>query len=394
MILDGIIVLDLTKVLAGPFCAMQLADFGAEVIKIENPETGGDDARHIGPHVKDESAYFMSINRNKKSITLNLKTEQGREIFKKLVAKADIVVENFRYGVMEKMGLCYDELCKINPGIIYATSSGYGQTGPYRTRPAYDPVIQAMGGIMSVTGQKGGEPTRVGVSIGDLAAGLYLALGISLALYQREKTGEGQQIDVSMLDCQIALLENHIARYMVGGELPKPAGNRHPSYSPFGSFKTRDGYIVIAAGNNKLWKELCTVLGFPQMGEDPRFATNVLRVENYYEMEALMEEKLAEKTTKEWVEILVQSGIPCGPINTIPDLIDDPHVQAREMIVKVDHPVLGEVGMAGIPMKMSHTPGRIKRHAPALGEHNEEILSSFLGLSEQEIRTLKEDGIL
>ncbi len=394
MILDGVVVLDLTKVLAGPFCAMQLADFGAEVIKIENPETGGDDARFIGPHVKGESAYFHSINRNKKSITLNLKKEEGRALFRQLVVKADVVMENFRFGVMEKIGLGYEDLAKINPRLIYAASSGFGHTGPYRERPAYDPVIQAMGGIMSVTGQKDGIPTRVGISIGDLAAGLYLALGISLALLHREKTGLGQKIDVSMLDCQIALLENQIARYLMGGEVPKPVGNRHPSYAPFGSFRTKDGYIMIAAGNNKLWKELCMVLGFPELGEDPRFVTNVLRVENYDEMAAIMEVKLREKTGKEWTDIMIAAGIPCGPINTIPDLLEDPQIKAREMIVNIDHPVLGSVGIAGIPIKMSGSPGEVRRYAPSLGEHNTEVLTRYLGLPGPEIRELKDKGII
>jgi CoA:oxalate CoA-transferase len=393
LILNGVVVLDLTKVLAGPFCAMQLADFGAEVIKIENPHTGGDDARHIGPHVKGESAYFMNINRNKKSITLNLKTSEGREIFKKLVAEADVVMENFRYGVMDRLGLGYEELNKINPRLIYATSTGFGQTGPYRDRPAYDPIIQAMGGLMSVTGKKDGEPTRVGISIGDLAAGLYLAFGIALALIHREKSGQGQKIDVGMLDCQFALLENHISRYLVAGEYPKPMGNRHPSYSPFGSFKTKDGYLAIAAGNNKLWQELCQVLGFPELGLDPRFVTNVLRVENYDEMEALMEDKLKEKTVKEWVEILNAGGIPCSPINSIPDLINDPQIKAREMIVEVENPVLGKVAVAGVPVKMSLTPGSVRHNSPALGEHNEEVFKSYLGLSTAETAALKKSGV-
>ncbi|MBS4023822.1 MAG: CoA transferase [Dethiobacter sp.] len=394
MILDGIVVLDLTKVLAGPFCAMQLADFGAEVIKIENPHTGGDDARQIGPHVNGESAYFMSINRNKKSVTLNLKTAGGREIFKKMVARADVVLENYRFGVMEELGLGYEELSKINPRLIYASCSGFGHSGPYRSRPAYDVVIQAMGGIMSVTGEKGGSPTRVGVSIGDLAAGLYLAFGIILALLHREKAGHGQKVDVAMLDCQIALLENHIARHLVSGDVPEPIGNRHASLSPFGSFKTKDGYIVIAAGNNKLWSGLCHTLGVPELIEDPRFATNVQRVENYTELEPLLQKQLKVKTSTEWVETLTEAGIPCGPINTVPDIINDPQVKAREMIVDVESPAAGTVGLAGIPIKFSLSPGSVRKAAPVLGEDNTEVLKNFLGLSQQEIDELKINGTI
>lgn len=391
--LEGIVVLDLTKVLAGPFCCMQLADFGATVIKIEPPGQG-DDSRHIGPHVKGESTYFISVNRNKKSVTLNLKSPRGVEIFRDMVKKADVLVENFRPGTMDKLGLGYLEISGINPRIIYASGSGFGQTGPYRQRPAYDPIVQSLGGIMSVTGQPGGGPTRVGVSIGDLAAGLYLAQGILLALLSREKTGQGQQIDVAMLDCQVALLENHISRYLVAGQIPRPVGNRHPSFAPFGSFATGDGYITIAAGNNKLWASLCEVLGKPRLAADPRFANNVDRAANYGEMEREMEEVLRTKTSAQWADILDRAGIPCGPIQTVEQVINDPQVMAREMIVEQQHPVLGKVQVAGIPVKMSGTPGRVGEPAPLLGQHTGEVLRELMGFDEHTIKSLKDEGVI
>ncbi|MHB8918360.1 MAG: CaiB/BaiF CoA transferase family protein [Desulfocucumaceae bacterium] len=391
--LEGIIVLDLTKVLAGPFCCMQLADFGADVIKIE-PPGAGDDSRHIGPHVKGESTYFVSVNRNKKSVELNLKAPRGIEIFREMVKKADVLVENFRPGTMDKMGLGYPEISHINPRIIYASGSGYGQSGPYREKPAYDPIVQSLGGIMSVTGQPGGGPTRVGVSIGDLAAGLYLAQGILLALLVREKTGRGQQIDVAMLDCQVALLENHISRYLVAGEVPRPVGNRHPSFAPFGSFATGDGYITIAAGNNKLWAKLCAALGKPHLADDPRFANNVDRAANYDEMEREMVEALKTKTSAQWADILDGAGIPCAPIQTVDQVVRHPQVLAREMIVDQMHPVLGRVQVAGMPIKMSGTPGSIQSPAPLLGQHTREVLKELMGFDDLMIESLKKDGVI
>ncbi|MCL6478309.1 MAG: CoA transferase [Peptococcaceae bacterium] len=391
--LDGIIVLDLTKVLAGPFCCMQLADFGATVIKIEPPGLG-DDSRYIGPHVKGESTYFVSVNRNKKSVTLNLKSPDGIEIFRGMVKKADVLVENFRPGTMDKLGLGYQEISGINPSIIYASGSGFGQTGPYREKPAYDPIVQSLGGIMSVTGDPGGHPVRVGVSIGDLAAGLYLTQGILLALLYREKTGRGQHIDVAMLDCQVALLENHIARYLIAGQIPRPIGNRHPSLAPFGSFATADGHITIAAGNNKLWALLCDVLGKPHLVSDPRFVNNVDRVANYSELAREMEEVLRTKTSAQWADILNRADIPCAPVQTVEQVIDHPQVRAREMIVEQFHPVLGKVSVAGVPVKMSATPGRIKDPAPLLGQHTEEVLRELMGFDEQTIKRLKKEGVI
>ena len=390
--LEGLRVLDLTRVLVGPYATMILADLGAEVIKLEFPRIG-DDARHYPPHVNGESAYFMSLNRNKRSMTLNLKSEVGKRIFLDLVQKVDVLVENFRPGTMARLGLGYETLMEYNPGLIYAAASGFGQTGPYSKRPAYDGVVQAMGGIMSITGQPGNEPTRVGTSIGDIAAGLFTAVGILAAVVHRDKTGEGQMVDVAMLDCQIALLENAIARYTAAGEIPGPIGNRHSSITPFEPFDTSDGKLMVAAGNNVLWKKLCEALGIPEMAKDPRFETNSARTENYEVLRPLLAQPMAGKTTAEWVEILENAGIPNGPINTVDKVVADPQVLAREMVVDVEHPVAGPTKLPGIPIKMSATPGRIDRPAPLLGENTQEILRGLLGYSDEKIAALEAEQI-
>jgi len=392
-VLEGIRVLDLTRVLAGPFCTMILADMGAEVIKIERPSTG-DDSRHFGPYVNGESAYFMSINRNKKSITINLKSEKGKNIFREMVKEADIVIENFRPGTMERLGIGYDELKKINNKIIYAASSGFGHTGPYSDRPAYDAIVQAMGGLMSITGQKDGTPTRVGSSIGDIIAGLYTTIGILAALRYRNEKNVGQKVDISMLDGQVSILENAIARYFATGNSPKPAGNRHNSIIPFETFETSDGELMVAAGNDNLWQKLCIALGMPELAKDKRFVTNPLRAKNYAELRPLLAKEFKKKSTDEWHEVLLDYGVPNGPINNIENVVNDPQVKAREMIVEVDHPKAGKVKMAGIPIKMSESQGQIKASSPALGEHTEEILIKFLKLSKKEVIQLREEGVL
>ncbi len=391
--LEGIKVIDLTRVLAGPYATMLLADFGAEIIKIEVPKTG-DDSRAFGPYVNGESAYFMSINRNKKSITLNLKTEEGKDILKKLVMQADVLVENFRPGTMEKLGLGYDILKEINPKLIYAASSGYGHTGPYSQKPAYDAVVQAMGGIMSITGQVGGKPTRVGTSIGDIAAGLFTAIGILTALNYRHETGIGQKVDVAMLDCQVAMLENAIARYTSTGDLPKPGGNKHPSIVPFESFGTNDGDIMVAAGNDNLFQKLCAALNLEDVANDPRFASNPLRNENYEALKPMLDKAFAEKSIDEWRVILDEAGVPNSPINTIDRVVEHPQVIARDMVQTVKHKVAGDVKMPGVAVKLSETPGMIETAAPLLGEHNEEILKAYLNMSDQDINSLKEKGVI
>lgn len=386
--LEGLVVIDLTRVLAGPYATMMLADFGADIIKIEVPNTG-DDSRAFGPHVNGESAYFMSINRNKKSLTLNLKTEEGKEILKKLVEKADILVENFRPGTMEKLGLGYDLLKEINPKLIYAASSGYGHTGPYSQKAAYDAVVQAMGGIMSITGQAGGKPTRVGTSIGDIAAGLFTAIGVLTALNYRHETGKGQKVDVAMLDCQVAMLENAISRYTATNILPKPDGNKHSSIVPFESFTTSDGDIMVAAGNNNLFVKLCNSMELEEIGIDAKFETNQKRNENYTELKNILENRFKQKTTSQWMEILDEQGVPNSPINTIDKVIENPQVIARDMVKTVHHVKAGDIKMPGIAIKLSETPGKIQSASPMLGEHSEEILEKYLSMTSEEISKLK-----
>lgn len=390
--LDNIKILDLTRVLAGPYATMILGDLGADIIKIEMP-VKGDDARAFGPYLNDESAYFMSLNRNKRSMTLNLKSEKGKELFLEMVKKVDVVVENYRPGTMEKLGIGYDTLSKINPKLIYAAASGYGHTGPYSKRAAYDAVVQAMGGLMSITGEKGGKPVRVGTSIGDITAGLFTAIGILAALNNRNETGKGQKVDVAMLDCQVAILENAIARYVVTNEVPKPGGNKHPSIVPFESFETKDGEIMIAAGNDSLWAKFCRVIGKEELIEDERFKTNPLRDKNYDELRPLIAESMKNRTTKEWQDMLDDSGVPNGPINTIDKVIEDPQVVAREMIVEIEHPIAGKLKTPGIPIKLSDTPGKIRNVSPILGEHTEEILKEILEYDNEKIEELKRENI-
>lgn len=391
--LEDLKILDFTRVLAGPYCTMTLADLGAEVIKVENPGTG-DDSRAFGPYVKTESAYFMSINRNKESITLNLKNEKAIGIVKELVKKVDIVVENFRPGTMEKFGLGYDVLKEINPQLIYAASSGFGHTGPYSSRPAYDGVIQAMGGIMSITGQKGGEPTRVGPSVGDIFAGMFTAVGILASVNKRKRTGKGMKVDISMLDCQVAVLENAIARYFKNGVSPKPAGNKHTSIVPFEPFDTSDGKIMVAAGNDNLWAKYCKLLGKEDLILDDRFKTNPLRNINYDELRPLVAAEMVKKSTEEWKTILIDGGVPSGPINNMEMLVNDEQVLYRNMIQIIDHPTIGKTKLPGIPVKISGVDDNIRFAAPVLGQHSEKILKEYLGYSEEEVGKLKEGGVI
>ena len=390
--LENIKVLDLTRVLAGPYSTMILGDLGADIIKVEMPVIG-DDARHFGPYMNSESAYFMSLNRNKRSITLNLKTAKGKELLLEMVKKVDVLVENFRPGTMEKLGLGYEELKLINPKLIYAASSGYGHTGPYSKRAAYDAVVQAMGGLMSITGAEGGEPTRVGTSVGDITAGLFTTIGILAALNSRHETGKGQKVDVAMLDCQVAILENAIARYTVTGEIPKPGGNKHPSIVPFEPFETVDGQIMIAAGNDALWASFCRAIDIEPLCKDDRFSTNPLRNENYHELRPILAKIMKTKTTQEWQDILDNAGVPNGPINTVDKVVADPQVIARDMILEIDHPVSGKIKVPGIPIKLSDTPGDIRMTSPLLGQHTDEILKELLNYDDEKIEELKRENI-
>lgn len=383
--LAGIRVLDLSRVLAGPYCTMMLADYGADIVKIEPPGVG-DDSRAFGPFVGQESAYFMSLNRNKRSMTLNFKRQAECDLFKEMIQHADVVVENYRPGTMEKFGLGYEELKKINPRLIYAACSGFGHTGPYRDKPAYDIIVQAMGGIMSITGAENGEPTRVGASVGDIIAGMFTAYGVMMALFHRERSGEGQKIDVGMLDCQLAVLENAISRYMTSGVNPVPLGNRHPSITPFAAFTAKDGLLIVGAGNDRLWEKLCNIIGKPELAKDERFVTNGARTANVNELMAALNCVFCEKEMDYWLNLLEEAGLPCAPINTIERVVNDPHIKARDMIVEVEHPVAGKFKVPGVPVKMSLTPGAVTRCAPLLGEHAAELLKEILGWDEEKTK--------
>ena len=375
--LKKLLVVDLTRVLVGPYCTMMLSDLGARVIKIEAPEIG-DDSRKFGPFINDYSAYFMSLNRGKESIALNLKKPEDKKIFESIVSKADILVENFKPGTLEKWGLGWKELSKKYPKLIYASASGFGQTGPLKELPAYDMVVQGMGGLMSVTGQPNSEPTRVGTSIGDITAGLFTTIGINAALYDREKTGKGMYIDVSMLDCQIAILENAIARYLSKNEIPKPMGSRHPSIAPFEAFKTKDSHIIIAAGNDKLFENLCNFLKIPEISKDTKFISNSKRSENMDELKIILENKLKEKKTSEWVKGMEELKIPCGPIFNIKEAVENPQIKERNMIVKSFHKVIGEFRTAGNPIKMSsYNDASTRGDIPDLDEHRDKIIKEF-----------------
>ena len=390
--LSDVKVLDLTRVLAGPYATMLLADLGAEIIKIEQPGKG-DDSRAYGPYKNGESAYFMSLNRNKESLTLNLKAPEGKEIIKELVKHVDVLVENFRPGTMEKLGLGYEVLKEINPRLIYAASTGYGQTGPYSQRPAYDAVVQAMGGIMSITGQEDGVPTRVGTSVGDITAGLFCAVGILAALHERERSGLGQMVDVAMLDCQVAILENAISRFEFTGEVPGPIGNRHPSIVPFEPFETRTSPIMVAVGNDRLWATLCRLMDL-DIASDSRFATNPLRNENYLLLKPILVEKFMTKTAEEWQKMFDEAGIPSGPINSVDKVVTNEQVVARDMIVEIEHPTAGDTRIPGIPIKLSRTPGDVRMAAPVLGADTEKLLKEYLGLSPEQIADLSEKQVI
>jgi CoA:oxalate CoA-transferase len=391
--LENVVVIDLTRILSGPFCTMLLADFGARVIKIEPPGYG-DESRLLGPHINSESTFFMSVNRGKQSMTLNLKTEEGRALLKELIKRADILVENYRPGTMKKWGLGYEDVRNLNPKLIYASISGFGQSGPYMKLPAYDIVVQGMSGIMSITGQQDGPPTRVGTSIGDIVPGLFTMIGIMMALYHRTFTGEGQRLDIAMLDSLVAILENAIARYQVQKEVPKPIGNRHPAITPFDSFSTKDGYIIVAAGNPKLFEQLCTLLGLPGLVEDERFSEYASRHQHEKELKPILDMAFSRYTQAQALAMLEKAGIPCGPINTIDRIMKDPQVTDRDMMVDMEHPIAGMLKLAGIPIKMSLTPGAVERPSPILGQHTDQILREFLGKTKAEIDELRRMNVL
>lgn len=376
--LAGVKVLDLTRVLAGPYCTMLLADLGADVVKIERPGVG-DDARAFGPFLPSgESAYFAGINRGKRSIVLDLKQDADRETFLKLVAQADAVVENFRPGTMESLGLGSEKLRELNPRLVYTSVSGFGRTGPYRRRPAYDVIVQALGGLMSITGHEVERPARVGSSISDILAGIYSALAITAALARRAKTERGGDLDLSMLDCTVAVLENAIVRYGVTGEVPGPLGTRHPSITPFQAFRASDGPLVIAAGNDVLWKTLCTVLEVPHLIADPKLATNKLRTENQAYMEGALQAALGRKSVAEWLALLEKAGVPAAPIQNIQQLMDDPQLQARDMWHTLTDRDGLELTTPGTPLVLDGQKPELGGTWPRLGEHQDEVLAEWL----------------
>jgi crotonobetainyl-CoA:carnitine CoA-transferase CaiB-like acyl-CoA transferase len=392
--LEGITVLDLTRVLAGPFCGMILADMGANVIKIEEPSKG-DDSRQFVPFVNGESSYYMNLNRNKRGITLNLKDPKGKEIFLKLLKKADVVLENFRTGVMDKLGFSYEELKKHNPRIVYAAVTGFGHYGPYKDRAGYDIISQAMGGLMSTTGWPDGPPTRTGTAMGDILAGLSVTIGILAALQNRERTGEGQKIDVALVDSVVASLEIINQIYLSEGRVPTRIGNRYESVYPYDSFEVADGYIVIGCGNDKLWQNLCALMGDSELAANQDFAINRNRVARHSEIRPIVERWTRQLKTKEILEQLVKAGIPCAPIYTIDQVVADPHIsKAREMFVEIEHPKAGKTRLTGSHIKMSATNPGIRTPAPLLGQHNEEVLGSFLGMDAAEIKNLKAEKVI
>ena len=393
--LQDIVVLDLTRVLAGPYCTMMLADFGADVIKIEIP-VKGDDTRGMGPFVNGSSLYYANVNRNKKSVTLNLKDPKGKEMFLALVKKADVVVENYRPGVMDRMGLGYEVLKEANERIIYAAVSGFGSYGRCSARPGYDIIAQAYGGLMSITGEPDGEPLRVGTAIGDVLGGMNLTIGILTALHARELSGKGQRVDVALVDSVVSSLETGTQRYFASGKLPRRIGNRYASAYPYDSFKAKDGSFVIGCGNDKLFNLLCTkVLHREDLLTDPRFLSNALRCENHAALKVEVEKWSTTLTKEEAYEAINAAGVPASPINDLYQVSHDPHiVEDREMFIPVKHPVIGDMRVNGNPVKLLDMMPEVRTCAPALGQHNEEVYGQLLGMDKAQLEALEEDHVI
>lgn len=393
--LEDVTVLDLTRVLAGPFCTMMLADYGANVIKIEMPGKG-DDTRSFGPLKNGASMYYANVNRGKKGVTLNLKAEEGKQIFKDLVRQADVVVENYRPGVMDKLGLGYDVLKAVNPQIIYAAVSGFGCYGPNHQRPGYDIIAQATGGLMSITGEPGGHPIRVGNAMGDVLGGMNLTIGILMAIHARRLTGKGQRVDVSLVDSVVASLETGTQRFFASGKQPELMGNRYAAAYPYDSFKAKDGLFVIGCGNDKLFKLLCEkVLYKPELLQDPRFETNLKRCDHHAELKPIIEEWSHQYTIDEAVEKILQAGVPAALINDLYRITTDPHIaQAREMFVPLHHPVIGDMKVNGNPVKLMDTKADISVPAPNLGQDNGAVYKEFLGIDENALAVLAEKKII
>ena len=403
--LSHIRVLDMTRVLAGPWCGQNLADLGAEVIKVERPKKGDDSRAYGPPWVKDQSgketreaAYFMAANRGKKSITIDIARPEGQAIVRELAGRADVLLENYKTGDLPRYGLGWEDLRKINPRLIYCSITGFGQTGPYAERPGFDFMVQGMGGFMSVTGERddrpGGGPQRAGVPIVDIMTGMYSTIAVCAAIANRERTGQGQAIDMALLDTQVAILANQGMNYLATGEAPGRLGNTHPNIVPYQSFKTKDGDIILACGNDNLFGKFCDVANAAHLPKDPRFATNGKRVENRAAMDEVLEPIFRQRTTAQWVADLEKGGVPCGPINTLKDVFDDPQVKARGMRIELPHAAAGKVPVIRSPMRFSGTPIEHQAGPPVLGQHTDEVLTSVLGKSPAEIGKLKDGGIV
>jgi len=392
--LEGIRILDLSRVLAGPYCTMLLGDLGAEVIKVERPGMG-DDSRAWGPpFAAGESAYYLCANRNKKSITVNLKSAAGQEIIRRLAALSDVLVENFKVGELAELGLGYEQLKALNPGLVYCSITGYGQTGPDRELPGYDFIIQGRGGVMSITGELDGEPMKVGVAIVDITAGLFAANAIQAALLARVRSGHGQAVDISLLDAQVAWLANVASNYLVSGQRPGRFGNGHPTIVPYQSFRGRDGFFCLAVGNDGQWQRLCRALGRPELAADPYFATNPARVRHRNELITVLQEIFLTQDVAFWLREVAAAGIPCGPVQTIDQVFADPQVLARDMLWTIPHPSAGEVRLTGSPLKLSEASVTCRTHPPLLGEHTDEILTSMLNYSGAEVARLRAEGVV
>ena len=384
--LDGITVLDLTRVLSGPYCTMLLADMGARVIKIEQPRKG-DDTRAWGPpFLEGESAYFLSINRNKESVTLDFKHPDGRAVLDRLLSRADVVVENFRPGTLAKVGLDYASLSSRLPRLVYCSVSGFGQTGPRHKEPGYDAVMQGEGGLMSITGSPDGPPYRLGVAIADIVSGMFAAYGVALALFARQRTGVGQEVDVAMLDAVAALLTYQAGNFFASGNAPTRLGNRHPSIVPYETFAAADGDFVLAVGNDEQWRTFCGVAGLP---EEPRFATNRQRVTAYDELRPFVADRLRTQPRQYWIDRLTAAGVPCGSVRNLQEVFADPQLEAREMIARVEHATIGPLRTLGVNVKLSRTPGAVRSAPPTLGQHTEGVLLGDLGFSADEVAALR-----
>jgi formyl-CoA transferase len=388
-------VLDLSRVLAMPYCSMMLGDLGAEIIRVERPGVG-DETRHWGPPWAGElSAYYLCTNRNKKGITVDLKKREGQEIIRRLAERSDILLENFLPGDLAKMNLGYEDIKALNPKIIYASVTGYGQTGPYRDQPGFDFILQAQGGLMSIIGEEEGSPTKVGVAIVDITTGLFACSAILAALHYREKTGTGQYIDMALLDAQVAWLANQASNYLISGKVPRRMGNAHPNIVPYETFLAKDGiYIALAVGNDNQWRKFCKLAEIEPLTEDPQYATNPKRVENRKKLVPLLQEVFLRKDSGEWLQLLGEAEIPVGPINTIDRVFADPQVLARQMLVEMEHPKVGKFKVVGSPLKLSETPVEYRIPPPLLGEHTEEVLRNVLGYDKEKIARLREAKVV